>query len=237
MNNQAVSGLEKKYLDNGSTQIPYYDLSQMLEPNIIEKNRLWEAWGIVDNSGRYYDLRDLGFDCHDKAYEYLKTNSNIHLSPHARINVGKKLLDYNKQTKALTGTYAKTSIGEYKQFIVFANFLNNQPVILNEELCCALYNIISKTPKIGDPFMDTLLNNVFGLGFNGNETLNTCTNGQYYQGGVNALALDRYLNQTHNQVFNYTELVQKIKSVRTFFANGASNTISTSPVDTDNPTA
>ena len=236
MSYQAIPGIEKKYLDNGTNQIPYYDLSEMFDADTIEKNRLWEAWGIVDSKGRYYDLRDLGLDCHEKAVELLSTNPDISLQPHMRINVGKKFLDYNKKNNPKLGLKGRP-MGEYSLYVYFFNHKDKEPVLLNQELCCALYNIISKIPRIGDPFMSTLLNNVFGLGFNGNETLNTCTDGQYYQGGVNALALDRYLNQTHNQVFNYTELAQKIKSVRTFFANGASNTTSTSPVDTDNPTA
>ena len=234
MSYQAIPGLEKKYLDNGTNQIPYYDFSEMFDADTIEKNKLWETWGIVDSKGRYYDLRDLELDCHEKAVELLSTNPDI-LQPHMRINVGKKFLDYNKNNPKL-GIKGRL-MGEYSLYVYFFNHKDKEPVLLNQELCCALYNIISKIPRIGDPFMSTLLNNVFGLGFNGNETLNTCTDGQYYQGGVNALALDRYLNQTHNQVFNYTELAQKIKSVRTFFANGASNTTSTSPVDTDNPTA
>ena len=235
MSYQAIPGIEKKYLDNGTNQIPYYDFSEMFDADTIEKNKLWETWGIVDSKGRYYDLRDLGLDCHEKAIELLSTNPDISLQPHMRINVGKKFLDYNKNNPKL-GIKGRL-MGEYSLYVYFFNHKDKEPVLLNQELCCALYNIISKIPRIGDPFMSTLLNNVFGLGFNGNETLNTCTDGQYYQGGVNALALDRYLNQTHNQVFNYTELAQKIKSVRTFFANGASNTTSTSPVDTDNPTA
>lgn len=235
MSYQAIPGLEKKYLDNGTNQIPYYDFSEMFDADTIEKNKLWETWGIVDSKGRYYDLRDLELDCHEKAVELLSTNPDISLQPHMRINVGKKFLDYNKNNPKL-GIKGRL-MGEYSLYVYFFNHKDKEPVLLNQELCCALYNIISKIPRIGDPFMSTLLNNVFGLGFNGNETLNTCTDGQYYQGGVNALALDRYLNQTHNQVFNYTELAQKIKSVRTFFANGASNTTSTSPVDTDNPTA
>ena len=235
MSYQAIPGLEKKYLDNGTNQIPYYDFSEMFDADTIEKNKLWETWGIVDSKGRYYDLRDLELDCHEKAVELLSTNPDISLQPHMRINVGKKFLDYNKNNPKL-GIKGRL-MGEYSLYVYFFNHKDKEPVLLNQELCCALYNIISKTPRIGDPFMSTLLNNVFGLGFNGNETLNTCTDGQYYQGGVNALALDRYLNQTHNQVFNYTELAQKIKSVRTFFANGVSNTTSTSPVDTDNPTA
>lgn len=235
MSYQAIPGLEKKYLDNGTNQIPYYDFSEMFDADTIEKNKLWETWGIVDSKGRYYDLRDLELDCHEKAVELLSTNPDISLQPHMRINVGKKFLDYNKNNPKL-GIKGRL-MGEYSLYVYFFNHKDKEPVLLNQELCCALYNIISKIPRIGDPFMSTLLNNVFGLGFNGNETLNTCTDGQYYQGGVNALALDRYLNQTHNQVFNYTELAQKIKSVRTFFANGVSNTTSTSPVDTDNPTA
>ena len=235
MSYQAIPGIEKKYLDNGTNQIPYYDLSEMFDADTIEKNRLWEAWGIVDSKGRYYDLRDLELDCHEKAVELLSTNPDISLQPHMRINVGKKFLDYNKNNPKL-GIKGRL-MGEYSLYVYFFNHKDKEPVLLNQELCCALYNIISKTPRIGDPFMSTLLNNVFGLGLNGSETLLKCNNEQFYQGGINASLLDRYLNQTHNQVFNYTELAQKIKSVRTFFANGVSNTTSTSPVDTDNPTA
>ena len=236
MNNQAISGLEKKYLDNGTTPIPYYDFSEMFDADTIEKNRLWETWGIVDSKGRYYDLRDLELDCHEKAVELLSTNPDISLQPHMRINVGKKFLDYNKNNPKLgiKGRY----MGEYSLYVYFFNHKDKEPVLLNQELCCALYNIISKTPRIGDPFMSTLLNNVFGLGLNGSETLITCNNRQSYQGGLNALILDRYLNKTHNAVFDYSELTQRIKMVRTIYKNSLPNrTTCTSQTDTDNPTA
>ena len=230
MNYQAIPGLEKKYLDNGATQIPYYDFSEMFDADTIEKNKLWETWGIVDSKGRYYDLRDLELDCHEKAVELLSTNPDISLQPHMRINVGKKFLDYNKNNPKL-GLKGRP-MGEYSLYVYFFNHKDKEPVLLNQELCCALYNIISKTPRIGDPFMSTLKNNVFGLGFNGSETLLKCNNEQFYQGGINASLLDRFLNETHNQIFDYTELAQHIKSVRTVFSD-----LSSQFTDTDNPTA
>lgn len=231
-NTQVFPGLERKFLQIGEQNIPYYDLSSKLDKEIIENNKLWQSWGIIDNKGRYYSLRELNVSSHNDALKLLSQSISELLDPCMLVNVGGMPVDYeqrikmqNKNIQTPFDCYKKdiVPVSEYKHSIVFENFSSSENVIITQALCVALYNVASQTPKTNEAFIDTLLHDIYGLGFKGKETIRTCDNGNSLQYKVNAKKLDMYLNDTHDEVFPYNDFVSSLNATRSIYLNDVYN--------------
>lgn len=216
---QRLQGLERKFAPPYG--VPYYDLSKKIDADTLIKARLWKACGVVDQQGRYFDLGELYFKYHKEAIQELRSTfgpdnhivASINVGNRARINDDLPVLNYKNKT------YTEDELWELllaAPDFCFENIANNDPVILTQELCNAIYNIASQTPlpNYKHPLSYIITNCISGLGFAKYEILNTCYHGESYQYKVNLKNLNTYLNDTTDEAFPYKDTLETLDMTR-----------------------
>ena len=215
-----INGIERKYLPTVYGDFPYYDLSKKLDPQTLRDAKLWQIYSIVDQYGRLFNLREYYMCYHNEAISTFKflfgpaPGPIITIQPADQEQYTNRLYDlFEDEVKNMNPRRVKSF--SPAPYVIFENILSNEPVILNEAMANAFYNIVSQTPIFGvpSPFADALYH-VYGLGFQDFELKNTCCNGQFLQYRLNLHNLNNYLNTQDEEVFPYRPFLEDLNYQR-----------------------
>ena len=220
-----INGIERKILKTKHSELPYYDLSQKLDPQTLRDAKLWKTFGLVDQYGRLFHLWEYYIAYHNEGIRELKSYFGptpcpiMTIKPASQEEYTNTLYDlFEDELKNMNPRRVKSF--SPAPYVVFDNVLSNEPVILNEAMANAFYNIVSQTPmfEVPDPFTDALYQ-VSGLGFQYFELKNTCYNGQLLQYRLNLHTLNSCLNTQGEEVFPYQKILEELNHKRITYSS------------------